>query len=172
MAAGENICRLSLEAQQGQVGQTTSLGRIEANGRTWLPTVDSQHSGIQIEDRSLSRLKTARHFLSPLVVKCNEFVPPQEAEALEKATERCRCGAAGKPRQVLKDPIATQRLGGLDPPQAKDKRIQQRLDRFADGVLVIPLSKTNPSLQLVPKAKPLEESMEQAMLPNAVSPEP
>ena len=125
------------------------------------PTVDSQHGCIQIEDRTRSRVSTAQHFLWPPVVECNEFVSPQEAKALQKATERRGCWVTGKSCQVLKDPIAAQRLGGLDPPQAEDKRIQQRLDCFADRVLVVPLSKTNPSLQLASKAKPLEEGMKQ-----------
>jgi hypothetical protein len=105
IAAGENICCLSLEAQQGRVGRTTSLGGIETNDRTLLPTVDSQHGCIQIEDRTRSRVSTAQHFLSPPVVECNEFVSPQEAKALQKATERRGCWVTGKSCQVLKDPL-------------------------------------------------------------------
>jgi len=43
----------------------------------------------------------------------------------------------------LKDAVIAQRFGGLDPTQAKNERIKQRLQRFADAVTVVPLRESD-----------------------------
>ena len=147
ITAKENTRCLALEPKQRQAGRTTSLGGIKTVDRTFLPTVDSQNGCIQIEDRCSSEVRAAKQFLSPRIVKPNRLVSPRDSKTLQKATQRCRCWIPRKSCQVLKDSIAAQGLGRFDSSQAKDVRIQQSLDHFADGVLVLALSKTNPSLQ-------------------------
>jgi len=98
--------------------------------------VDGQHGAVQIE-KDLRRV--AEHLRTPTVVQLEESVPTRTREPFQKAPQTGGFRIARQAGQIMKDPVVAQRLGGLDPSETQDQRIEECLQRFADAVAVVSL---------------------------------
>ena len=153
------VLRVPFQAVQGKIGRSTALFRVVGHLGSFLATIDGQHRAVQIEDR-LGR--PPEHRCAPGVVQFEESVLPPACEAVEEAPQGARVGVTRQTGQIVKHAVVAQGLGGLDPAQAQDQRIKQRLQRFADAVAVVALSESDMPLQCALQMDALEELLDQS----------
>jgi len=101
------------------------------------------------------------HLLSPPVVQRDQLVAALPPQALEESPQRRGLRIVWQPGQVLKHAVVAQRLGRLDPTQAKNQRVEQRLDHFANRVIGVPLREANMPIDLPAKAQTLKKGVKQ-----------
>lgn len=151
-----------VEAQERQVGSASAIFGIVSHGRFFLSAEYREDGGIEVEDCILAGVDTTEHIQPPPVVKRDEFVATVTGKAHQETPQRGSFGVTRQAGQVLEDSVVSQGLGCFDATQAEDEGVKQRLDGFADGVIVVALGETNPSLDLAAHSQLLQERVEQS----------
>src|SRR5215469_25685 len=130
------ILRVPFQAEQGKIGGPTALFRVVGHLGLFLATIDRQDRAVQIEDRWRG---LAQHRCAPGIVQLDEGVSSSASEPIEEASQSRGIGIARQARQIMKNTVVAQGLGGLDPAQPQDQRVEQRFQRLADAVTGVPL---------------------------------
>jgi AcrB/AcrD/AcrF family len=169
VAALPTILRVPLEAQQRKIRGTASLLGIVAHCGLFLVAVDGQHCAVQIEN---DLRRAADHLRPPTVVQLEQGLPSGASEPFEEAPQARGCRISRQTRQVMKHSVVAQRFGGLDPSQAEHQGVEQRFQRFADAVAVVPLDKANVSRQGPLQTEALKELLDKSYAPKLSQADP
>jgi len=159
VASLSTVLRPPFAAQQRKIRGASALLRVVAHGGSFLVAVGGQHGAVQIE-KDLRRV--AEHLRTPTVVQLEESVPTGTREPFQKAPQTGGFRIARQAGQIMKDPVVAQRLGGLDPSETQDQRVEEGFQGLADAVAVIALDKADVSREGPLQTEALKKLLDQS----------
>ena len=94
-------------------------------------------------------------------MQLDEGVSSPAREPIEEAPQGGRIRIPWQADQVVKHAVVAQGFSGLDPAEAQDQRVEQRLQGFADAVAVVPLCESDALGKETLQPDPLEKLLEE-----------
>ena len=155
------VLALALETQQRMIGRSTTLYRIVADPSILLPPVNDQYGRVDIENQARRSVREIGHAPKKLIVQCSKSRQHLRRCTQQKPSEACCIRITRESCQVLKNAILSKQSRRLQTFDSQNHRIQNRQQRLANAVSIVPLF----DLQLVcsfdPEANLGEEAMQQ-----------
>ena len=120
------ISRLGLEADPGMIGRTAVFVRIVADAGLLLMPVQGQHRGVQVEDDAPPRLGALPQFRQQAVVPSTQVGQSANRQPAQEPPQGDGIGISWPPRESLENTIPAQEIGGVEPTEPKNGRVQKR----------------------------------------------
>lgn len=121
---GPHVQGRPVEAEEGQVGGAPALLRVEPDRGLLLAPVNRQDRRIEVEEGARLRGGTLPQRRPVPVVEASERAEPSFPEAAEEAAQGRGLRVTAQPHEILEHPVALERLGSLDPPEAENQGVE------------------------------------------------
>ena len=154
------ILGLPLETQQGMIGGAAPLEGVVADPRLFLPAIDDQHRGIDIEDQPRRRSRASGHPLQEAIVQPAQLRKRRRRNPEQKPPYRGGVRIGAQPGEILEDAVQLQQLGRLDPFESEDHRIEHGQKHLPHAVTIVALHEAEVLRQRVFESDACEKPME------------